>query len=255
LGARDAGSTGFLIHTSGTGVLLYEDDTECKLGVARSNYFDDWDGIQKVTVDIPDSALHRNVDKIVLSLGIEYAGKIKTAIVCPPTIYGVGRGPDNIRSIQLDLLTRYILKRKKAAHVGEGANIWSEVHVRDLSVLFLLLLEDAAKGGEKASWGPEGYYFAENGEYTYSQVSAEIASQGYKLGLLESAEVDNLHPEEARKTMWSAAAGTSYQMAYLVGMNSRSRAIRARRLLGWECKEKRVIESIPDLVKYEASLL
>lgn len=39
-------------------------------------------------VKLPDEAFHRNVDKIVLKTRPEHADSVKTAIACPPTIYG-----------------------------------------------------------------------------------------------------------------------------------------------------------------------
>jgi hypothetical protein len=49
--------------------------------------YDDWDGVGELT-HLPDHAFHRNVDQIVLDAGAKYAGVVKTALVCPPTIYG-----------------------------------------------------------------------------------------------------------------------------------------------------------------------
>ena len=68
-------------------------------GVRAEKVFDDWDGVKDVT-SLPDAAPHRNVDKIVLAAGTEQGARIKTAIVCPPMIYGPGPGPDNQRSVQ-----------------------------------------------------------------------------------------------------------------------------------------------------------
>lgn len=42
---------------------------------------------------MPSEAFHRNVDEIVLKAGSENASAVKTAIVCPPTIYGVLLSP------------------------------------------------------------------------------------------------------------------------------------------------------------------
>jgi hypothetical protein len=86
--------------------------------------------------------------------------------VCPPTIYGVGAGTaGNTRSAQVPELTKGTLKRGEAFQVTAGKSIWNNVHIDDLSQLYLLLTEDAAAGGKKATWGTEGYYFAENGEH------------------------------------------------------------------------------------------
>jgi len=66
-------------------------------GELEGKVYDDWDGIDELT-SLPDSAAHRNVDKIFLEAGSDDSGPVRTAIVCPTTIYGVGRGAGNTRS-------------------------------------------------------------------------------------------------------------------------------------------------------------
>ena len=122
--------------------------------------YDDWDGIGEVT-SIPDHALHRNVDKIVLAASKQYPDRISTAIVCPPCIFGPGRGPDNQKSVQVYRMARAALQRGKGFHVNQGLNLWTEVHVQDLSNVYLALVTAALSGGGKATWNDEGYYFAE----------------------------------------------------------------------------------------------
>ena len=55
-------------------------------GQASSKIYDDWEGIKEL-ISLPDEAFHRNVDKVVLEGSAAHVDKIKTAIVCPPTIY------------------------------------------------------------------------------------------------------------------------------------------------------------------------
>jgi hypothetical protein len=68
-----------VVHTSGTGVLLV-DDFARKLppGEEFDKVFDDWDGVGEVLF-LPDSAPHREVEKVVLSVAEKYS-QIKTAI-------------------------------------------------------------------------------------------------------------------------------------------------------------------------------
>ena len=110
---------GYLIQTSGTGLLCYGDLERKLFGQASTKVYDDWDGIGEVT-SMPDSAPHRQADKTVLAAAHEHPSRIKTAIVCPPCIYGKGRGPGNQRSIQMPDLTKCILQEKKGFQVGEG---------------------------------------------------------------------------------------------------------------------------------------
>ncbi len=137
-------------------------------GNPSSKIWDDVKDIAAIT-SIPDYAPHRNVDKIVLATGTSPTGTpVKTAIVCPPTIYGTGRGSGNTKSIQIPGLARCFLQRKEGFMVGEGKANWNNVHIHDLSQLYLKLVQEAVSGGGKATWGQEGYYFAENGEHVRS---------------------------------------------------------------------------------------
>lgn len=101
----------YLIHTSGTGVLSFADFERETYGTKNLKVYDDWDGIAEVT-SLPDTALHRNVDKVILAASGSSAN-IFTAIVCPPCIYGPGRGPDNQKSVQVYRMARAAIHRGK----------------------------------------------------------------------------------------------------------------------------------------------
>lgn len=158
----------FLIHTSGTGILTWKTVQDKSFGDLEEKVYDDWDGIDEV-ISLPNDAAHRNVDKIILDAGEHPA--VRTAIVCPPSIYGPGRGPGNKRSQQLYDLSRMILKTGKGMRVGKGENKQTHIHVYDLSDLYLLLIEAAAAGGGEATWGNKGYYFSSRGEQVRYQAT------------------------------------------------------------------------------------
>jgi nucleoside-diphosphate-sugar epimerase len=214
--------------------------------VRNEKVYDDWDGIDEIT-SLPDYAVHRVVDKIVLGAGQQFPGKVFTAIVCPPCIWGPGRGPDNVKSVQVYNMASATLKRGKGFHVGEGENLWTEVHVQDLSEVFLALVTAALQDGGKASWNEKGYYYTENGDFVWGDVARAIAKEAKKLKLIETDEVESVSTEEADKLTGSGS--------YLWGMNSRARAIRANKLLGWTPKQKKLFDVIPEIVKDEAKEL
>jgi nucleoside-diphosphate-sugar epimerase len=60
-------------------------------------------------------------------------------VVRPPIVYGDGAGPvaSMLQRARADGVARY---------VGDGANRWSTVHVRDLAVAYAMLLESDARG-------------------------------------------------------------------------------------------------------------
>jgi nucleoside-diphosphate-sugar epimerase len=227
-------------------VLTWETAEKNAYGEELPNVYDDWDGIKEVT-SIPDGALHRHVDKIVLRMASENPSAIRTAIVCPPCIYGPGRGPDNRRSLQAYEAAKTVLQRKKGFLPTKAENVWHEVNVHDLSDLYLLLGKEAAAGGGKATWNDEGYYFAENGSYHWKDVFKNIASIAKKEGLIDSDETPILSPEEVSKAH-------PYGL-YIWCSNSRGVAIRARTLLGWKPHGKSLMEELPGIVEGEAKLL
>lgn len=152
---------GYLIHTSGTSILLdwRTNGFGEKLG---SKVYDDLEHVDEVT-NLPDEAWHRNVDKIVLD-GI--TKNVKTAIICPCAVYGLGTSPGKRVSWQIPQLARWTLTRGQGFVVNKGQTYWNNIHILDLAELYVLLVEEALKpNGGNGTWGREGYYFAENGEH------------------------------------------------------------------------------------------
>ena len=246
LAAHAPDKPGYLIHTSGTGILTFTDIENQIFGEVSRKIFDDWDGIEEVK-SIPDTAPHRPVDKIVLAGSTKYGYNVKTAIVCPPCIYGKGRGTGNQRSIQIYDLAKAILSKKQGIQVGPGETYWNNVHIRDLSDLYLKVVEAAATGAGNAFWNNQGYYFAENGEHVWGEISRKLTSEAHKQGLLPSDDVISVTGKEADQLIAHASV--------LWGANSRASAIRARKLLGWKPKERSIEDEVPEVVNSEAKLL
>lgn len=132
--------------------------------------YDDIDDLHRIHT-LPDAAIHRPVDKIVLEAQANPA--IRAAIVCPPTIFGPGRGPGNTRSIQVYDLVKYSLLYGFVPFLGTGQTKWDHVHVADLSDLTLRLVERAAAGeSDEELFGEQGgYFFAETDSHRWGDVS------------------------------------------------------------------------------------
>ena len=234
------------IHTSGTGILITDDVATGAYGTQNDKVFDDWEGIKEIT-SLPDHALHRKVDKIVLDASESAPDYIKTAIVCPPAIYGLGRGPGNRKRSQIYFLARTLLKAGKGARIGEGRNIWSAVHVQDLSRLFLLLGEAGTSMDAPATWRAEGYYFAENGEFLWGDVLKEMARIAFEKKLITSPELVEIPSTGSEET--------PAFFLHMWGTNSRSRAVRARRLLDWRPQMPDLWDVLPEIVEGEEKVL
>ena len=246
LTAHSKDNPGYLIHTSGTGILAVGDLERKTFGEASSKIYDDWEGVGEVTT-LPDHAPHRNVDKIVLEIGTKDPSIARTAIVCPPCIYGKGRGPGNQRSIQIPDLIKCTIEKKVGIQVGKGKAYWSNVHVHDLSDCYLKLVEAAVDGGGKATWGKDGYYFTENGQHVWGEVAKAISFAVHKQGFIPSDDVVAMSGDEVNQIMSNGAI--------LWGANLRGRALRARKLLGWSPRGKAMADETPEAVDAEAKAL
>lgn len=220
-----------------------------KYGEPPSNEpYDDLEGVARLT-SLPDSAFHRDIDKIVLSAGILDPKIVKTAVLCPPTIYGPGRGPGNQRSRQVYNLAKVTLERGKAPKLGRGLSEWDNVHVHDLSAVFVLLAEAAvAKSSNEAElFGERGYFLVENGHHVWGEVSKEVGKAAHKAGYINTEEVEAMSVEEAK------GAGGFEALSW--GLNSKGFAMRAAKYLGWKPKGASLEETIPDIVEGEAKEL
>jgi nucleoside-diphosphate-sugar epimerase len=147
----------------------------------------------------------------------------RPVIICPSLIYGRGHGvePD---SMQVPLLMDLARKRGCAAHAGPGENIWSNVHIDDLVVLYALALEKAPAGA---------FYFAENGENSMREVCEAIHR-----ALRFKGPPTAMSMEEAAAEWGEGVAEDT------MGSNSRVCAVRARRELGWQPTGRGLIEDI-----------
>jgi nucleoside-diphosphate-sugar epimerase len=197
-GLRDSGKP--LLHTSGSSVI--GDDA---LGNSVSEAIFDEDTPMVVE---PVKQPRRDIELRVLAASEE---GVRAVVICPSNIYGSGTGL-NPCSVQIPFLVDDARKGGVVHTVGRGVNRWSNVHIEDVAELYLLALEKAPAGA---------FYFIENGEASFGEIGDAIARR-LKLGPVESLTV-----EQATKRWGKVHAH------YTFGSNSRVRAKRARKELGW----------------------
>jgi nucleoside-diphosphate-sugar epimerase len=206
-----AGTGKLFIHTSGSSIV----GTRSK-GERSDAVFDEDTPI----FPSPARAARVALNELILS----YRDKgCRPVIICPSLIYGPGRGVEP-HSMQVPLLIDLARKRGGAAHAGPGANIWSNVHIDDLVMLYALAIEKAASGA---------FFFAENGENSMREVCVAINRM---LGIARPPSAMSM--EEAARE-WGEGT-TEDTMA----SNSRVRGVRARRELGWQAGAPNLIEEI-----------
>lgn len=157
---------------------------------------------------------------------------------------GVGRGPSLTRGRQVYELAKATLELKKGPILGAGKARWNNVHVHDLAQAFVLLTEAAAAGKtDKELWGDKGYYFTENGEHYWGLLSEWIAKTAADLEFIPEAVTENLDQDKAKEV--AGFESLSW------GWNSRGKALRLNKLLGWQPKERSIEDEVPTIVKSE----
>lgn len=197
---------------------------------------------------LPDEAHHRNVDKIVQAAAAADPSAVRVAIVCPPTIYGVGSGSVSTRSVQAPDLVATTLARGTAPIVGPpGLTEWDNVHIDDLADLYVRLAEatqDPALQGNPEVFGIDGYFFAGTGVHTWADLARWAADQAHKDGYLAEAKTEYV-------SIAQVASGSPTAPSW--GRNSKGVARRAARVLGWAPGGKASIETeVRELVEREA---
>ncbi|CAF1199360.1 unnamed protein product [Rotaria sordida] len=233
------------IHTSGTGVLI--EDVRGKKG--SNTVYNDLDPDQ---IDgLADTQIHRNVDLLVTN-SAQANPLLKSVIILPPLIYGIGRGLFNQTSIQLPILIRAALKRDKAETIGAGESTWDSVHIDDLVDAYIILFDQLlaaygpnAKSDAKPSpyltTGREGYYFAENGRHSWRQLAEKIGEVLHRKGAIKSSKVTSFPDDEIEDALWGPASWNA------LGSQSNSKAERLRKL-GWKPHRPNLFDSVEEQV-------
>ncbi len=196
---------------------------------------------------MPESAPHRQIDLAILRHQQDLGDQAKIAIMIPPLIYGWV--PQHRRlSIQIPTLTKFALKHGFAGHVGKGLSVESQIHVVDLARAYVTLLHHMESSSPQ-TFLDNPYFFCENGHDTSWKTVAEmIGSSLHKAG-----KISDPSPKTIPRDMYGDLFG-EYTSA-VVGLNSRSRAVRLREL-GWEPRERSMQDSyemfeLPEILKEE----
>jgi nucleoside-diphosphate-sugar epimerase len=173
---------------------------------------------------------------------------IKSAIVVPTSVYGIGEGIKKL-SMGLPMLFEAIKKRGKAFTVNKGEHRMCASHVKDVADVLVTFVEEALSPESKTlTWGKDGYYFIESGGYVFSDITAAAAKLMVEKGLIETEEIDAISPEEVEELVLHPWGSVMW------GSNMDVTASRLR-ALGWEPKQPNVFECIsemlPDLLERE----
>ena len=207
-----AGSGKPLLHTSGSSIVAQ--DTR---GERSDEVFDE----ETPLAPAPEKAARVALDRRIR----EAAGqRVRSVVLCNTLIYGNGLGLHK-DSAQIPTLADHARRTGVARHIGRGLNVWSHVHVEDMADVYLKALDRAQPGS---------FYYVENGESSFREMTEAIAA-ALGLGPAQGWDFD-----DAVATLGFGRA------AFSLASNSRVRAERARRELGWAPRHGSVVEWIRD---------
>ncbi|EHA23712.1 hypothetical protein CBS63078_2310 [Aspergillus niger] len=246
LTAPERPKPGHWLQISGASVLSIPDIVASAFGGPSNKIYSDVDGADELRELIRQYSAKRVVDNLVLSLP-HTSSRPKTALIFPPIIYGRGRGPINQRSIQIPELARVTMQRRGGVQVGRGEATWSNVHISDVSNIFVKLAEKALQSEEGKLWNENGLYFPGSRAISFGSISARVAQEVKKLGLAESESVTEISHEEADSLTPHGGV--------LWGTNAQQVAQRAAKYLKWVPEGRTLEEEIPHTVLAEAQRL
>ncbi|KAF8665814.1 hypothetical protein AX16_000257 [Volvariella volvacea WC 439] len=134
--------------------------------------------------DVPKDNIMIEISNEIIAVGERKENPIKTMIILPSWVYGIG---DGVQKITLGL--RMYLNFSKAAGYaitfGRGLNQSSSIHIKDVANSMITMIKGALDG--TAGTGAQGLYFAGD-EFETSpslkEVQDEIGNVLYELGLV-----------------------------------------------------------------------
>jgi hypothetical protein len=236
-------SPGYLLHLSGTGIVSDWAQEE-QLGKLNPKVWSDISSLAEIR-DLPHNALHRNTEIILHDTVRRYSDKIKVAVMCPPDIYGKGKGLAKTHSALIPMYVQEIKRLGgKVFYYGEGTNSRSWVHIDDLMRVYLKVIEAAVSGNALDYFGDNGYHFAGTQEHSQLDVATAVGKI-----LLEQGVIDNSKPAPISLEQLDAmlkVPGYERLARYMFASNSRTRAERAERLYGYKGEAPGLLESLED---------
>jgi len=145
-------------------------------------------------------------------------------------------------------LGKLILQKHYIPIVGQGKARWNNVHIEDLTKVYCALVDKAVAGDiDPELFGATGYIFVENGEHVWSELATKIATEAYQSGYIGEPRDYQLGKDEALKVAGFEAVSW--------GLNSRGKALRARKFLDWQPTNISIEEEVRNILIQEKALL
>uniref|UniRef100_A0A0W0FRM0 NAD-dependent epimerase/dehydratase domain-containing protein n=1 Tax=Moniliophthora roreri TaxID=221103 RepID=A0A0W0FRM0_MONRR len=250
--AQNPGNPPLYIHVSGLGIL----SDNSRGGPAKRDEYTD---IGFTLEQCPSGNEHLHCDIPISQAGTRKENPIRTIILYPGWIHGLGEGSIFPHSRLSSFMTRVqgvqeitaaikivLNVAKSAGHAGtwgEGHNKISNIHVKDVANAIVVLLEAALQGNAGAvGAGAHELYFATGQEkvITCGELMGKMGDILYRNGIVKSPD-SKPYPDEALAPLGNA--GWS-----MFGGNLLARSEKLLRL-GWEPTETKKIPLLETLAE------
>jgi nucleoside-diphosphate-sugar epimerase len=223
-------STPIYIHMSGAG--LIGDDARGELLVPERFWVDTDFDLNKVKIKLLAGACEAIVDA-------SKTGEIRTMIILPGLIYGIGPGIQKI-SLPHRFYLNLAAQTGHSGTFGSGRNIGSLIHLKDVASAVSKVLKGALSGSTIGE-GEKGFYFVVS-KYmiSISEYSGIIGDTLFKNGLISKPGASPF------PTSITDAAGAFGNLIF--GSSTFCRAERLASELGWSAEHSErvsVQESLP----------
>jgi hypothetical protein len=231
---------GYLLHLSGTGIVSDWAD-EQYLGRLNPKIWSDITSLPEIR-QLPPAALHRNTETVLHDTIAKHGDKINIAIMCPPDIYGKGKGLAKTQSAFVPFFIKEVKNiGGKVVYHNQGTNTRSWVHVDDLMRLYLHVVE-AAASNSKDFFNENGYYFASTQEHSQLDVAKAAGEILRRHRVIQSPEPVQIGLEQLDSM--ANIPGFPKLARYLFASNSRTRAERADKAWGYKGKAPGLLECL-----------
>ncbi|THU80752.1 NAD(P)-binding protein [Dendrothele bispora CBS 962.96] len=213
-------------------VYFYETGIGALIDDARGNVLSDviWDdtNVEQMASIEPD-AIHRAADLAVINADEE--GYCRAYLIMPSAIWGkpqtklVEDGIQNPHSVPVPTHANIMFDIGHAGVAGKGISQWCHIEVNDLASLWVTVYDAvrADPDGTRVGHGADGYYIAENGQFTWMQFGEACGKALHAVDPSKSETVSSYTPEEEAK----------HPMVRIWGSNARAVSNHARNL-GWK---------------------
>jgi nucleoside-diphosphate-sugar epimerase len=170
------------------------------------------------------------------------AAGVQAVSVNAPLIFGEGTGLFNKQGLVIPLVTMYVIQHGYGWKLNETANFdW--VHVLDLADIYILLirtiLEREDRGVGYIPSGKQGVFFATVGRTLIKEVNERCLDAAFADGFLpreDTPKEKEIHQVELREISDKLTAGHDEVAERGWGGHKATKAVLARKVLGWEPK-------------------